>query len=235
MLEFTVLDTPEAVAVAAAQQFRALASAAIADRGHFLVALSGGSTPLALYRQLALDPASVGWEQTLAFFSDERFVGPDARESNVGQARSALLGQVPAQVFAVPTDVPSVADAALAYERQIVERLGPDPRFDLILLGLGDDGHTASLFPGKPALSAQSWVTSSGPGVLPPPVERVTFTFPLINRARTVTVLATGARKAQRLAQWRDGALPVDQLPIAGVCPTDGALSVLIDREAAGQ
>lgn len=234
MQELVLSDDPDGVARACAGLVSEALDAAVSRSGHATIALSGGSTPRLAYEALALAPSPARWSATSCFFSDERFVPPSAPESNLTLARTALLDHVPAHVFPVPTGFPTAEQAADAYERQIVHRLGDDPRFDIVLLGLGDDGHTASLFPGKPALAATGWVTHSGPGVLPPPVDRVTFTFRLINRARLVIVLVTGAKKRDRLAQWRAGVASVDVLPIAGVAPTDGRLVVLADRAAAG-
>lgn len=234
MQELVLSDDADGVAERCAQWVADALDTAIARDGHATIALSGGSTPRGAYERLARDPDPARWNRTLAFFSDERFIPPSAPESNLALARTALLDHVPAHVFPVPTGFPTAAQAADAYEQQIVRRLGPDPRFDIVLLGLGDDGHTASLFPGKPALTASGWVTHSAPGVLPPPVERITFTFSLINRARLVIVLVTGAKKRERLAQWLAGDATVDTLPIAGVAPTEGRLVILADREAAG-
>ncbi len=173
------------------------AQEAVRERGRFTLVLAGGSTPEKTYRLLAepAQAAMVAWPKTFVFFGDERFVPPDDPRSNFGMARSALLAHVPipaGQVFPVPTDRPTAAEAAAAYTRRLGEVFaaaprGPPPRFDLILLGLGEDGHTASLFPGAAALAVRdTWVTWSPPGTLPPPVDRVTMTYPVLNAARQV-------------------------------------------------
>src|SRR5262249_42677564 len=162
-------------------------------------ALAGGSTPEITYSLLAARGPGEGldWLSSLLFFGDERFVPHTDPRSNYHMVQRAWLGpaQVPAErVFAIPTDTDSPAVSASQYAKTLAKQFGTKgdelPRFDLILLGLGDDGHTASLFPGKPALhETTAWVTASPPGVLPPPVDRVTLTFPLLNAARQVMFL----------------------------------------------
>jgi 6-phosphogluconolactonase len=228
-----ICENQDDVADVALEHFRASFLQAVEARGRFDVALAGGSSPLTLYARLAESAADLPWERARVFFSDERYVPLDTPESNFGAAKIALLDHVPTHVFPVPVDAPTVEDAARWYQNQIVEALGETPVFDWILLGVGSDGHTASLFPGKPALHSRDWVTHSRPGVLPPPVDRVTFTFPLINQARAVVVLATGAAKAPVLAAWQNGGSNLETLPVIGIEPTNGELIVLADRACA--
>lgn len=229
---FLVLPDADSVAVEAAARFRALALEAIAARDRFVVALAGGSTPERLYRLLA--KGELPWNKVMVFFSDDRFVSPSSRFSNAGLALK-LLPLDPKSTFPVPAETTlSAEECAQEYEATLVRTLGEAPCFDLILLGMGDDGHTASLFPGKPALEAAGWVTHSTPGELPPPVDRVTFTFGLINSARQVLFLVAGANKAQKVAQWRAGAGTIDSLPVLGIQPHPGSLTVLLDSGAAG-
>lgn len=235
MHEFLVFDDPDAVAAEAARRFAEAAADAVAGRGAFFAALSGGSTPERLYRRLADPKVQIPWNASHLFFSDERHVPLEAPESNFALARRTLLDHVPAHDFPAPVAFDTAGEVADAYAAQIVAQLGPDPRFDLVLLGMGEDGHTASLFPGRPALHATGWVAASAPGVLPPPVDRITFTFPLINRARRVLVLVTGVAKREPLARWRRGEGALDDLPVVGLSPTDGILTVLADRAAAGE
>jgi 6-phosphogluconolactonase len=160
-------------------------------------------------------------------------------------ARRALLSKVPippTQVLAVPTAEQSAAAAAAAYSHELAQVFGqapdswPAPRFDLVLLGLGDDGHTASLFPGKPATQVHDrWVTASPPGVLPPPVERITMKFPLLNAARQVVFLVAGAKKADVVSEILKKAPGRAQYPAAGIAPVDGTLTWLLDRAAASR
>ena len=227
---FLTFPDPDAVASDAAVRFIALAEAAIAERGRFVVALAGGSTPERLYKILATQ--TLDWTQIMVFFSDDRFVAPTSRYSNAGLALR-LLPLCPKTTFPIPAETTlDAAECAAQYEQELLAALGPEPRFDLVLLGLGDDGHTASLFPGKAALTATSGVTHSTPGVLPPPVDRVTFTFALINAARSVLFLVTGAGKKEKVAQWRAGEGSVSTLPVQGVAPTHGTCTVLLDEAA---
>ena len=217
---------------------------AIDSRGRFLLVLAGGSTPEKAYGLLAQpDRASqIDWPKTFVFFGDERLVPADDPRSNYNMANRALLSRVPIpreNVFLIPTDRLSAAESASACSKTLADffKIAPGqsvPRFDLILLGMGDDGHTASLFPGKPALHEQSaWVTASPPGVLPPPVERVTLTFPLLNAAHEVLFLVTGDKKAGPLKEVLEGPENVDVRPASGVRPTDGTLIWLVDESAA--
>lgn len=230
--EFVVFPNPDAVAQEAATRFLALAEAAIAARGRFVVALAGGSTPERLYKILATK--ELAWDKIVVFFSDDRFVSPKSRFSNVGLALG-LLPLAPQTTFPIPSETSlDAAECAREYQATLLAELGPEPCFDLVLLGMGDDGHTASLFPGKPALRSTAKVTHSTPGVLPPPVDRVTFTLSLINAARQVLFLVTGANKAEKVVCWKAGEGTIDMLPVLGVQPTNGTLTVLLDTGAAG-
>jgi len=229
-----ILPTPDALAQRAAEVFVTLAAEAITARGRFDVALAGGSTPERTYRLLAADPR-IDWGRCRLFFGDERFVPADDPRSNVGMARRALLDAVPATVFPVPTDLPTVQEAAAAYERTLTDAFGGAVVFDLLLLGLGDDGHTLSLFPGKPALTATGVATWSPPGVLPPPVDRVTLTFATANACRHAVFLVGGAGKAEIVAKvLGDGGDPM-RYPAAGIRPTAGTVTWLLDAAAAGR
>ncbi len=228
----------------AADAIVAQAQASIAARGRFSIALAGGSTPQDTYVLLAQPPrvTLIDWQKTFVFMSDERCVPYDDDRSNFGQARTNFVGHVPlppANVLPIPTDAGSPDEDAARYAQTISEFFGADlngapPPFDLVLLGLGDDGHCASLFPGKPTLTETGkWVVSSPPGTLPPPVDRVTFTFPLINAARAVMFLVGGANKAPAVQDILENAPPVTKRPSAGVHPTAGLLTWLLDEDAA--
>ncbi len=158
-------------------------------------------------------------------------------------ARRSLLSQVPildAHVFPVPTDTANPEESAIAYAKTLSEVFhtpldGPAPELDLILLGLGDDGHTASLFPGMPSLAVtDQWVVSTPPGVLPPPVDRITLTFPVLNAARQVVFLVVSAKKAAVVREILQGGADIAQHPAAGVQPTAGILTWFLDKSAAG-
>lgn len=230
-----VFDTPHELSRGAADLFAHLARRAQEEHGMFRVALSGGSTPRALYERLAASPRSVDWERVQVFFSDERFVPPDSDQSNYHLAYSTLLSRVPIPerfIHRVATvDIPP-EDAASLYAQGIrrVFEVPEDvlPRFDLVLLGLGPDGHTASLFPGTEALMVTDRLVA--PNFVPQMDSwRITFTYPLINAARTVTFLVEGAGKAAILHRVLEGD---GALPAARVRPTEGALLWVADRAA---
>src|SRR3954464_13756553 len=188
--DLIILPDPTALADEAARRFVALAQAAIADHGRFTVALSGGSTPRALYERLAHPPPSeaVDWSNPHALWGDERTVPPDDIESSYRMARETLLAHVPipaANIYPVPTVGGTPEAAARAYEETLIAVFGADlPRFDLILLGIGPDGHTASLFPGhpEPVRPSAALAVAVHNAPKPPPV-RITFTYKLINAA----------------------------------------------------
>jgi 6-phosphogluconolactonase len=233
-----VLDGLPALARAAAEEWRARAGAAVAASGRFAVALSGGSTPRALYALLASAEApfrdALPWDRTHVFFADERAVPPHHPHSNYGMARDALLAHVPLPPGSVHRmrgeDDPALA--ARAYEEELRALLGPAPRLDLVLLGLGADGHTASLFPGSPLLAERSRLVAAAEAGLEPLVRRVTLTLPVLEGAGRVLFLVAGARKAAALARVLRGGEGADPPPAARVRPAAGALW-LVDRAAA--
>jgi 6-phosphogluconolactonase len=240
-----VVRDADALAEEAARRFGQASRDAIDRRGCFTVALAGGSTPEKAYRCLTepLYRESEDWSRTYVFFGDERFVPPEDERSNYGLAERTLLRHVPIpadHVFRVDTTgLPTADDAARAYAETLRTVIGAEdiapPVLDLVLLGLGDDGHTASLFPGKPSLSVtDAWVVASPPGVLPPPVERVTLTFPVLNAARQVVFLITGAKKAQIVRELVAGGPKAQEYPAANVRPASGSLTYLLDADAAG-
>jgi 6-phosphogluconolactonase len=218
---------------------------AIRARGRAMLALAGGSTPQKTYGQLAQPARSgqVDWARTYLFFGDERFVPPDDPVSNFAMVERTLLTRVllpPGHVFPVPTRLGTAAAAAAEYAATLAtafaigDRADP-PRFDLILLGLGEDGHTASLFPGAASLRVTDrWVVAGPPGTLPPPVVRITLTFPVLNAAREVVFLVSGENKTVAIHDVLEGQPSREERPAAWVRPVDGALTWLID-EAAGR
>lgn len=205
--------------------------------GSFSIALSGGSTPQPLYRALAAAPhaAAIEWPLWAVYFADERAVPPDDAASNYRLARETLLDHVPidhARVHRMPADHPDLDLAADEYavvlHGDLAEATQHAPRLDCIVLGLGDNGHTASLFPGTPALTVRDrWVTRGHADHAPH--ERLTLTYPTLNAAALVVLLVTGAAKAPALRATAAG-----ETPAAGVRPVDGDLVWLLDREAAG-
>lgn len=204
------------------------------------MALSGGSTPKGLYTLLASKQApAVPWPQTSVFLSDERFVPPGDPESNFHTANDALLSKVAvpaANVFRMKTEEPDPDLVAAQYqsviENHFATRPGEIPTFDLILLGLGPDGHTASLFPGSAALSENKRLVVSN-WVEKFKTYRLTFTYPLINHAACVMFLVSGKDKADIVRQVFED--PNAKLPAQNVKPSNGKLLWLIDREAASQ
>jgi 6-phosphogluconolactonase len=229
--EIVVLPDPAAVARAAADRFVALSRSAIAAQGRFAVALSGGSTPRLLYEQLVTQP--IEWPQVHVFWGDERCVPPDHPDSNYGLAQRALLSCValPAQnVHRLKGELDPM-EAAQEYAAELCAFFGTQPRFDLILLGLGRDAHTASLFPGTPALREQQrWVVAHCVDHLQ--ADRLTLTPPVLNLAAHVIFLITGSDKAAALhSVWYDPYDP-DRLPAQIVMPTAGRVSWLVDQAA---
>ncbi|HEX7259869.1 MAG TPA: 6-phosphogluconolactonase, partial [Candidatus Saccharimonadia bacterium] len=187
----------------AAKQIIALANQAVADHGSFYIALAGGSTPQRLYSILASVElrSQTDWSKWQFFWSDERLVPLDDEYSNFHLADSALLSKLDlgaSQVHPVSIEGRTSEEIAATYEQEIrgIVQTGADtvPRFDLILLGLGSDGHTASLFPGQPSLDkSQHLVVASPAGTLPPPVDRITFSLRTINAAHHVMILVSGS------------------------------------------
>jgi 6-phosphogluconolactonase len=236
----------------AAEEFVRVGRAAIGAQGRFTVALSGGSTPKALYSLLAANYADFAWNRIFLFFGDERHVPPTDPDSNYRMVNESLLTKIaipPENVFRVPAENPDASAAASDYEAQLRrffelqsgdqpgdqpgDRPGEFPRFDLILLGMGPDGHTASLFPDSPALDEQSrlvvanWVAKFNS-------HRITFTFPVLNRAAEVMFLASGADKADMVHQVLEGK-STPPLPSQRVHPSDGKLLWMLDEAAAAK
>lgn len=230
----------EDVAAAAAQRFSALASQSCAERGAFHVALAGGSTPRRLYALLAT-PAyaeAIAWDKVHIYFGDERCVPPEHADSNYRMAHEALLSRVPVpatNIHRMAGELPDAAEAAADYARQLQALLPQQdgqPCFDLVLLGMGDDGHTASLFPGTTALEESSW-TVAAVYVDKLSAWRITLSFTAINHARHVLLLVTGAGKAATLAQVFAPGVG-ERFPVQRVRPR-GRLEWLLDEAAAAQ
>jgi 6-phosphogluconolactonase len=230
-----VLDDLVALSRAAAQASRDLVLGAIAARGRCAIALAGGHTPARTY-SLWADEFALPWAQTHFFWGDERYVPPDDVHSNFRMFREALLDRVrvPAEnVHPMPTGLARPEDAASAYERTLRQFFasGP-PAFDLILLGLGDEGHTASLFPGSPALLEKDrWVVAVD--VQAKPHLRLTLTLPVLNCAHKVFFLVSGAGKREVIAALdREPELAATRYPAARVQP-QGRVVWFLDRAAA--
>lgn len=239
MTRFRVLSDPAAVAEATADRFVAVARKAIEANGIVRVAMSGGSTPKRVY-PLLLEPSrrdAVDWSRVEFFWGDERAVPPDHPESNFGVAYQMLIAHLPDvrpdRIHRMPAEAPDIDAAALSYESEIRLAFGArgnePPAFDLIWLGMGPDGHTASLFPGTLALEeAERWVV--GNWVPSQDAWRMTFTSPLLNGGRHVLFVATGADKAKALRAIRAGD---SGLPAAGV--SGRGVLWIVDEAAAGE
>ncbi|WP_300160707.1 6-phosphogluconolactonase [Solidesulfovibrio sp.] len=225
-----------ALTVAALQAVREAAHEAVARRGRFAVALSGGSSPLALYAAMAREGYGAPFEATLFFFGDERLVPVADRRNTFGTVAPILFTPTPVPVGNIrpmPVEVRPAALAAETYEAEIREVLGAGPheipRFDLILLGMGPDGHTASLFPGSPALTERERLVAAvpAPTLVEPRVPRLTFTLPLLNAARRVLFLTATKGREQALAKALADA-PDPAVPASLVRPGQGELTWLV-------
>jgi 6-phosphogluconolactonase len=240
-----VYPNADELARAAAVELLRLAGESIARRGVFTLALSGGSTPKKLYALLATDPAfgNFPWEKTQLFFGDERHVPPDHPESNFRMTRESLLptGRVPpAHLHRVRAELPNASEAAAGYEAELRtfftagQCLDGFPRFDAVLLGMGPDGHTASLFPGSKGLEeTQRWVIANW--VEKFQTERITFTFPVLNAARHILLLVAGADKTEMLHEVLVSKRGQKAFPVQRVAPVDGVKAWLLDEAAAAK
>lgn len=236
-----IYDDRTELAQAAAEYVLECYREAIAAHGDFAIALSGGSTPRVLF-QLLIAPAyarQIDWSQVQVFWGDERSVPPDHADSNYRMAKEALLDHVSlpsANIHRMLTEQ-TPEQAAHAYEqtlRDFFSRPGGQARFDLVLLGMGDDGHTASLFPNTAALDETERLVVAN-HVPQLDTWRVTLTAPVINRAAHVAFLVSGAGKANRLKAVLEGPQQPRELPSQLVRPTDGELVWLVDQDAAAQ
>lgn len=238
--EIIVTENAEALAETAAEGIVACAAEAVAARDRFMVALAGGLTPRATYERLARPPRrdQVPWERTWVFFGDERGVPPDHPDSNFRMASQALLLKVPVparQITRIRGEAEDPETAAAEYGQRLAQvfetKRGQLPRFDLILLGMGVDGHTGSLFPGSPVLKEVFRPVAAVHAAAASIPQRFTFTLPLINAAARVMFLVSGAEKAKVLKTVLKE--PTCGLPAALVHPTDGRVTWLLDRAAA--
>lgn len=236
------LATPQDLFQAAAEEFIRAAGEAVAQRGRFTVALSGGSTPKSLFTLLAANAAStLPWTEMFFFWGDERHVPPDDPDSNYRMAQEALLSKAPIpikNVFRIPSENPDAAAAAESYELTLKKffALKPQelPRFDLILLGVGPDGHTASLFPETAGLSEKSRLVVAN-WVEKLKTYRITLTLPVLNAARCAAFLVSGIDKAPVVREVLEGKAPREKYPSKLVQPGDGKLIWFVDRAAGSE
>jgi 6-phosphogluconolactonase len=239
--EIRILADGAAIARRAAQEFVQAAADAVRTRGSFNVALAGGSTPKALYSLLVNDPAlrsQVPWDKMHLFFGDERHVPPDHPDSNFRMATETMISKAPVepeQVTRIKGEYPDAGQAALEYEKALREYFklkdGEYPRFDLVLVGMGNEGHTLSLFPGTKALHAEgriavrNWVGKLN-------AERITLTAPAASNAARVIFMVTGADKAPALKGVLEGPFEPEQLPAQLLQPKNGKLLWVVDTAA---
>jgi len=239
--EVRVLPDGAAIATRCAQRFVEIAIAAVREKGSFHVALAGGSTPKILYSLLVEEPtlrSQVPWNKMHVFFGDERHVGPDDAQSNFCMARETMFSKSPLrpeQVTRIKGEYPEAEDGAKEYDQAIRTYFklseGQFPRFDLVLLGMGNEGHTLSIFPGTKALrenrriAVHNWVGK----VL---MDRITLTAPAVNNAANVIFMVTGADKAPALTAVLERFYEPDQLPAQLIQPLNGNLLWLVDSAA---
>ncbi len=228
-----------ALNIKAAESFRDAAKQSIAERGRFTVALSGGSTPKSLYALLATPEwnKQIDWSHVHFYWGDERCVPITHPDSNYAMVERELLSKINApraNIHRFPVELNDPDSIAAAYEQEIKRNFGADgmPKFDLILLGLGENGHTASLFPHCPALHETKRLVV-GNWVEEVKSHRLTFTAPLINAGRQLVFLVSGAGKAQVLQDVLNGPRQPEQLPAQLIAPIAGALTWLADKDAA--
>jgi 6-phosphogluconolactonase len=239
-VEIRVLTTPQEVFAAAAEEIAHRANEAVADRGRFTIALSGGSTPKSLYQLLAANARNtLPWDKMFFFWGDERHVPPTDPESNFRMADETMLSKIPVKpgnVFRFMAENSDASAVALDYEETIKKffqlEAGAFPRFDLILLGMGPDGHTASLFPGTTGLQEKSRLVIAN-RVEKLKTDRLTLTLPVLNAARCVTFLACGSDKAAMLRNVLEENVAGELYPAKLVRPSAGKLIWMLDRAAA--
>ena len=236
-MAYTIYADLDTLVAGAAELIADLAERAIAERGRFTIALAGGGTPKPVYVRLATPEFAVriDWTKVQVFFGDERCVPPEDTQSNYHMARGALLDHVPipaANVHRMPGEQPP-EQAAASYEAELRKNF-PNDGFDLILLGMGDNGHTASIFPGLPAITeASHWVLAQYVEVVA--MWRLTLTPAAINAARNVAFLVSGAGKAEMLERVLQGPPDPIVLPSQVIRPVNGQLHWLLDRPAAAR
>lgn len=236
-MEIKVFKELDEINRAAAEIFVAAAGKAIKEKGQFTVALTGGSSPVQLHKMLAQEPNSsqVDWRKCFIFWGDERWVTLDDERSNARMAFKTLLNHVPIpreQIFPMWAEDKEPEQFAREYEDQLKLILGEKGVFDLIFLGMGDDGHTASLFPGTEVLNEEvAWVKAYY--LDPQQMYRITLTAPLINRATEIVFLVNGEKKAPALREVLEGERNPKQYPAQLISAKEGAVSWLVDQTAA--
>jgi 6-phosphogluconolactonase len=239
-VEIRTLTTPQELFAAAAEEVVRAANEAVAQRGRFTIGLAGGSTPKSLYNLLATNArTALPWDRMFFFWGDERHVPPTDPDSNYRMADETMLAKIPvsaANVFRIKTENPDAAAVAENYEQTLRKFFqlepGQVPAFDLMLLGMGPDGHTASLFPGTAALQEKSRLVLAN-WVEKMKTYRITLTLPVLDAAGCVIFLVSGTDKAAALHAVLEEDVPGEQYPAKLVRPRQGKLIWLVDRAAA--
>jgi len=237
--EIVIASDSESLAKAAARLLTDKGKTAVADRGVFALAVSGGSTPKRLFELLADENGpffnTLPWKETQIFWVDERHVPPDSKESNYRMTREAMLSHAPipeSNIHRIISEHPSAQDAAVQYEAKLKAFFNGLPQFDLTILGLGEDGHTASIFPGSPVLNenirfvAAPWVEKLN-------TFRITLTLPVLNNSVSTAFLVSGKGKSEILREVLEGKFDPSKLPSQAIRPTNGELKWMVDTEAA--
>lgn len=233
-----IYNTTEEINVKAATIFTEAAQKAIAEKGQFTAVLTGGSSPAGIYKLLASDTykTKIDWSKVFIFWGDERWVPLNDDLSNAKMSYATLLSHVPIpseNIFEMYQDGVTPENYAITYEQTIRKILGKEGKFDLILLGMGDDGHTASLFPGQAVLEEQNkWVDAYY--LEPQKMHRITLTAPLINKAEKIIVIAFGEKKAHALKEVTTGDYNPSMYPMQLIKPVSGQILFLVDKSAAG-
>jgi 6-phosphogluconolactonase len=233
-----IYSNTEEINIRAAILFVEAAKKAIAEKGKFTAVLTGGSSPAGVYKLLASDDykSKIDWSKVFIFWGDERWVPLEDDLSNAKMSYSTLLSHVPIpkeNIFEMYKDGVTPENYAVEYEQSIRTILGEEGKFDLILLGMGDDGHTASLFPGQAVLEEKNkWVSAYY--LEPQKMHRITLTAPLINKAEKIIVIAFGEKKAHALKEVLHGDSNPNLYPMQLIKPVTGELLFLVDKSAAG-
>lgn len=241
MAELKTFDDLDELARGAAEEIAKSAEEAIAARGRFTIAVSGGNTPKPAYRLLGQEPwlGRIDWDRVDVFWGDDRHVEPTHPESNFRMVMDTMLSRLPipfANVYRMRTEMPDAKRVASDYERTLHDDFDLEgaelPRFDLVLMGLGADGHTASLFPGSEAVHERRRLVVA-PWVKQLSAWRITLTPPVFNNAALALFLVSGEEKAEALKAVLEGDFEPDRVPAQIVRPEDGRLVWLVDRAAA--
>ncbi|WP_276380220.1 6-phosphogluconolactonase [Flavobacterium sp. H4147] len=233
-----IYNTTDEINTTAADLFVSSAQKAIAEKGKFTAVLTGGSSPAGIYKLLASDDYKnkIDWNKVFIFWGDERWVPLNDDLSNAKMSYSTLLNHVSIpkeNIFEMYKDGVTPEEYAVTYEQSIRKVLGEEGKFDLILLGMGDDGHTASLFPGEEVLKEETkWVDAYF--LAPQNMHRITLTAPLINKAEKIVVVAFGEKKAPALKEVTTGEYNPTTYPMQLIKPVSGELLFLVDKAAAG-